>query len=299
MPSRDREVRAQVEQIEARLGELETLAEPARTAALETVQALLGLYGEALARVMEHGAAIGGAELTRALVNDELISHLLLVHDLHPASVEARVTEALESVRPYLRSHGGNVDLLGVEEGVVRLRMQGSCSGCPSSAMTLQLAIEGAIHKAAPEVERIDAEGVAESQPGLVQLGGPRRNGTAGPPDDEQAWTVAGALPQLAGGGVLLREIAGEPVLFVKLGDTLFAYRHACPACGESLERGALAGAELACPGCGQRYDVHRAGRCLDAPQLYLPPIPLLMADSGIVKIALAGEAGSVAAVRG
>ena len=66
--------------------------------------------------------------------------------------------EALEEVRPYLESHGGDVELLAVEDGVVRLRMQGSCSGCPSSAMTLKLAIEDAIRKHAPEVEQIEAE---------------------------------------------------------------------------------------------------------------------------------------------
>ena len=79
-------------------------------------------------------------------------------------------------MRPYLESHGGNVELLGVEGTVVRLRLQGSCSGCPSSAMTLKLAIEDAIHKAAPEVATVEAEGASEqasapaSGPKLLQL---------------------------------------------------------------------------------------------------------------------------------
>jgi hypothetical protein len=47
-----------------------------------------------------------------------------------------------------------------------------------------------------------------------------------------------------------------------------------------------LKGAELGCPGCGRRYDVRRAGRCLDVSQLHLEPIPLLVSEEGLVKIA-------------
>ena len=83
------------------------------------------------------------------------------------------MVRALEEVRPYLQSHGGNVELLGVEGGVARLRMQGSCGGCPSSAMTLKLAIEEAIQKAAPDLEGIEAEGVAEPEPAPTIVAGP------------------------------------------------------------------------------------------------------------------------------
>jgi Fe-S cluster biogenesis protein NfuA len=95
------------------------------------------------------------------------------VHDLHPVDVETRVRHALEEVRPYLGSHGGDVELLGVADGVARLRLAGTCNGCPSSTVTLQNAIEEAIMRAAPDLERIDAEGVAEPspQPALVQIG--------------------------------------------------------------------------------------------------------------------------------
>jgi Fe-S cluster biogenesis protein NfuA len=68
----------------------------------------------------------------------------------------------LESVRPFLASHGGNVELVGIREGRAKLRLQGSCHGCPSSTVTLKLAIEDAIQKAAPDLEGIDAEGVVD-----------------------------------------------------------------------------------------------------------------------------------------
>jgi Fe-S cluster biogenesis protein NfuA/nitrite reductase/ring-hydroxylating ferredoxin subunit len=287
----DRELRERVARMETLLEEIETFSDPsARSKAAEMVQTLLELYGEGLARMMDAVARGGESERTfEAFAEDELVSHLMLLHGLHPLDVETRVIRALEEVRPYLQSHGGNVELLGVEGGVARLRMQGSCDGCPSSAMTLKLAIEEAVQKAAPDLEGIEAEGVAEPEPAPNIVAGPtlRKKEKKRPKEDGASWTVVGGLPQLSGGGLLAKEISGEPVLFVKLDKDLYAYRNLCPGCGESLlEGGSLKGAELGCPGCGRRYDVRRAGRCLDAPQLHLEPIPLLVSEEGLVKIA-------------
>ena len=294
----DQELRGRVARIETLLEEIESFSDPsARSKAAEMVQTLLELYGEGLARMMDAVARGGESERTfEAFAEDELVSHLMLLHGLHPLDVETRVIRALEEVRPYLQSHGGNVELLGVEGGVARLRMQGSCDGCPSSAATLKLAIEEAVQKAAPDLEGIEAEGVAEPQPKptttFVAAPTLRKKEKKQPEEDQASWMVVGGLPQLSGGGMLVKEISGEPVLFVKLEDDFYAYRHLCPGCGESLERGSLKGAELSCPGCERRYEVRRAGRCLDDPQLHLEPIPLLVSEEGIVKIALASAVG-------
>ena len=272
-------------QVEGLLGELESLADPAaRDTALETVQAVLELYGSGLERIVE---SVGPLQAT-TLASDALIGHLMLLHGLHPVPVEERVREALDGVRPYLGSHGGDVELVGVTDGVARVRMQGSCEGCPASSMTLKLAIEDAVLKAAPDVDRVEAEedGSGAASP-LLQIEVVR------PAEAEGAWAAAGALPQLAGGGTLLKEIIGERVLFLRLGDgTTYAYRPECPGCAGSLEHGlldsaGLVGAELTCPGCGHRYDVVRAGRCVDAPELHLEPVPLLVDDAGLVRVAL------------
>ena len=302
----DKGLQERVTRMEALLGEIETLSDPnARSKAAEMVGVLLELYGEGLARMMEVVAEGDERERTfDAFAEDELVSHLLLLHGLHPLDLEKRVVRALEEVRPYLLSHGGNVELLGVEEGVARLRMQGSCSGCPSSTVTLKLAIEEAIQKTAPDLQRIQAEGVAE-EPRPTIIAGPtlRKKEKKRPQEDGASWTVVGGLPQLSSGGVLVKDVSGEPVLFLKLGDDFYAYRHLCPGCGESLERGRLDGAELACSGCSHRYDVRRAGRCLDDSQLHMEPIPLLVEEvaveerqglgrRSIVKIALPSAVG-------
>lgn len=163
-----------IARVEGLLEQLETLPDPAvRDTATETVQALLDLYGEGLERIVDVLAENDDGTLASALSEDELVSHLLLLHGLHPVPLQERVQGALDSVLPYLHSHGGNAELLGVEDGMVRLRLEGSCSGCPSSAVTLKLAIEQAIFKVAPEVEEVRAEdAVAPLAPGTAPAPG-------------------------------------------------------------------------------------------------------------------------------
>jgi Fe-S cluster biogenesis protein NfuA/nitrite reductase/ring-hydroxylating ferredoxin subunit len=254
------------------------------------VQALLELYGAGLERIVEEVAARDDGQLAEALAADELVAHLLLLHGLHPVALEDRVRQGLDEVRPYLESHGGNVELLDIEGAAVRLRLQGSCSGCPSSTMTLKLAIENAIHKAAPEIEDViaDEPGPAAGE-ALLQI---EVMGSAAPPpvsDGPQgSWIMAGGLPDLAEGVGATRRVGGQEVLFLRLQGRVYSYRPWCPACQSPMEGAALEGTALACPGCGDRYDAVRAGRGLDQPQRHLEPVPLLEGDDGLIKVALA-----------
>lgn len=286
-----------VADVERLLEEIETLPDQvAREKATAVVQALLELYGAGLERIVEEIAARDDGELAEALAGDELVAHLLLLHGLHPVPLKDRVTQALAQVRPYLESHGGNVELLGVQGAAVHLRLEGSCSGCPSSAMTLKLAIENAIREAAPEIEEVIAEDPAAapaSGPGgasLLQIEVMPAAGAAqpvAPAAVDGKWAMAGGLSELSGGGVLVKPIGGQPVLFLKLENRFYGYRPLCPACAESLAGATVRAVELTCPGCGNRYDVLRAGRCLDAPQLHLEPVPLLVGEDGLVKVAV------------
>jgi Fe-S cluster biogenesis protein NfuA len=162
-----------LEQIEGLIEKIELLPDPeARASAIALVQALMDFHSNALDRLMELVAEERdfADRLFDRFSNDQLVSSLLNLYGLHPLPIETRVLDALDSVKPYLDSHGGNVEFLGVDNGVVRLRMQGSCRSCPSSADTLKLAIESAIYAAAPEVVSIEAEGVIETQQRLVQI---------------------------------------------------------------------------------------------------------------------------------
>jgi Fe-S cluster biogenesis protein NfuA len=153
----DAEVREHVARVEELLAGIE-----GSPGAVEAVAAVVELYGEGLRRIV----AAGGVD-----AEDELVAHLLLLHDLHPEDVESRVARALEEVRPYLGSHGGNVELLGVADGVARVRLTGTCDGCPSSTATLRYAIEEAVARAAPELTGVEAHGAAEPAQPLLQIG--------------------------------------------------------------------------------------------------------------------------------
>jgi Fe-S cluster biogenesis protein NfuA/nitrite reductase/ring-hydroxylating ferredoxin subunit len=284
--------RERVGRVEALLSAVDALPdEPARTTATDVAQALVEMYGAGIERIVEVLAAHDDGTLARELADDELVAHLLLLHGLHPVPVRQRVREALDGVLPYLQSHGGDVELVDVEEGVVRLRLQGSCSGCPSSSMTLKLAIEDAIFKAAPDVEEVRAEGAVEANAdaagGLLAI----ETVKPAPSVSPGAWAMAGGMPQLSGGGVLLKQVSGQEVLFLRPSERVYAYRPECPGCGASLERASLRASELTCAGCERRFDVLRAGRCLDAPQLHLEPVPLLVDDAGLFKVALGAAA--------
>jgi Fe-S cluster biogenesis protein NfuA len=135
-----------------------------RRQAEEVVAGLMELHGAALQRIMDQVAAMGemGPAVIESLARDELVSGLLLLYGLHPHDLETRVRRGLAKARPLLKSHGGDVELLDVRDGLVRLRLEGSCHGCPSSALTLKNAIEEAIYETAPDVISIEVEGETE-----------------------------------------------------------------------------------------------------------------------------------------
>jgi len=163
--------------IEALLDELTGLGDRAiGDRAEELVAAVVALHGAALERLLAGLLAEpAGADLVRRLAEDELVSNLLILHGLHPDDVDSRVQAALDRVRPYLGSHAGGVEFLGVDEhGVAQLQLKGSCDGCAGSAATVENAIERAVLEAAPEVIGVHVEGVVEpkpSSPGLLQIG--------------------------------------------------------------------------------------------------------------------------------
>jgi Fe-S cluster biogenesis protein NfuA len=159
------EFQGRLQRLDALLQEAEHVADPAaRERFREIVQAILDLHGAGLERLLEHVAEAGepSREILDTCAHDEVVSGMLLLHGLHPLGVEERVRQALDAVRPALRSHGGNVELLEVRDGVVRLRLEGSCHHCPSSAVTMQQTVEEAIYGKAPEVTAVEVEGLIE-----------------------------------------------------------------------------------------------------------------------------------------
>ena len=320
------------ERIEELLATLRSTSGRAAAAAEELVRLLLGLYGDGLGHVMDALAAEGAAgdAVRDRLLADPLVESLLLLHDLHPLDVDTRIQRALDRVRPYLGSHAGGVEYLGTgPDGVAHLRLEGSCHGCPSSTVTVRLAIEGAVQDAAPEVTQVVVEGMTDPPgPQLLQIGrrpetaasgppgspggesggppgGPHPPGFSGPPGSPPTDAGPATTPGAAGepGWVSLPAMGppdgrpaatvagGLPIVVCSVRGTLYAYYDACAACGSSLAEGELAGERLGCPACGAGYDVRAAGRGLDDPRRHLDPLPLLTDSQGIRVALPAGAA--------
>ncbi len=256
----------------------------------EVVQEILALHGDGLERTLEIVGDAGEASpaLVERLANDHITKALLLLHGLHPVDLHTRVSDALEKVRPYLASHGGNVELLGLADGVARLRLEGSCHGCQSSAVTLKLAIEDALGEAAPDLAGLEVEGVVE-QPavpaGFIPLSD--IGGLTPPPQPAGIWRTLDGLEELQPGSLRPADVGGAGLVLCRLGSEVYAYRETCPGCGGRLPDGTIEGSSIVCPSCARRFDVPRAGRCLDDDRLQLEPLPLLADGPGRVRVAI------------
>jgi Fe-S cluster biogenesis protein NfuA/nitrite reductase/ring-hydroxylating ferredoxin subunit len=300
IPQEPPDLRATGERIEVLLEAASAGGRLARERAEELVRLVVDLYGAGLERLLDIAHEAGRLDdvLLDRLAADDLVASLLTVHGLHPHSVETRVAQALDSVRPYLGSHGGDVEFLGLTDtGAARLRMLGSCDGCASSAVTLTLAVETAIQSAAPEVTGIDVE-EATATASVIPVSALRsRLETTG---EAGSWEVVEGLGDLAAGQVGAFSVAGLPVVAVRIGSDLYAYRDHCPSCGGVLADGAVerrlgggAGdAVLRCATCRGHFDVRRAGRGLDGTELHLEPLPLLLSD-GVASVAVPGAVGA------
>jgi Fe-S cluster biogenesis protein NfuA/nitrite reductase/ring-hydroxylating ferredoxin subunit len=259
----------------------------ARERAEQLVREVTDLYGAVLERMTEVALAADPGIVDR-FAADDLVASLLLVHGLHPYDVERRVSDALDSVRPYLGSHGGDVSLLGVADGVVRLQFQGSCKSCPSSSVTLELAVEDAVRAAAPEIEAIEvvaadkdpSSGVIPTESLLTRL---RSNG-----DRSTAWQPAPELAQLADGEVGGFRVGGFTALVCRVGGDVYAYHDRCPSCLGTLAGAQLSGAVLRCPGCGAGFDAVHAGAGVGGDG-HLEPLPVLVRD-GVLSMAVPEE---------
>ncbi len=283
------ELLERVEQLSARVDALED--GEARELAHGLVSAVIAMYGDGLERIMATiaGAREAGASILEQLAEDGPVASLLLIHDLYPVSLRDRVLEALDTVRPYMESHGGDVVLVGLEDGVARLALQGSCHGCAASQATLELAIKQALEEHAPDLAGLEVQGVAA--PALPAAGFelPMVHSGAGtlPVVDETGprWVALNGEGELASNEVRGIEVDGVSLLLARVEGSLLAYRDACAACGEPLHGAELHGRMLRCATCGVEFDLPHAGRAAGGEPLQLTPVPLL--QTGGLRVAM------------
>jgi Fe-S cluster biogenesis protein NfuA/nitrite reductase/ring-hydroxylating ferredoxin subunit len=283
-PENDTQWRTAGDRIQTLLDSCAAGGTAAQERAQQLVREVVGLYGAGLERIIQ----LGEPGLAERLATDDLVASLLLVHGLHPHDVHRRVSDALDRVRPYLGSHGGDVDLLEVTGDTVLLAFTGSCKSCPSSAVTLELAVEDAVRAAAPEITSIE---VVTAQPsGVIPteslMAHVKSNGHAA------SWHPVPEVSGLAPGEVAGFLVGDRTMLACRVDGQTFAYRDHCPVCDDSLAGAALSEALLECPRCRTHFDVVRAGAAANGT--HLEPLPLLPRD-GVLSVAIPETLGAPA----
>ena len=231
---------------------------------IEAIQA--GAFRSLIRTVKEEP---GGFEALKKAVDDPWVQGVLTYHGLlkaPPPTPEVVVERALESVRPMLASHNGNVELVEIVDSVeVRIRLEGSCDGCTHSDITVRQGIETAIKEALPTVERVK---VVNGRRGdaLVQLPGVAASPFAKP------WLDAGPF-DLNEHEIRAVELEDASVLLTVFQGKAKAYRNACAHLGMPLDEGSVADGVLTCPYHGFQFMLE-SGECLTAPSIQLPSYP-------------------------
>lgn len=237
------------------------------------------LHRQGFGRILDLIGNLGGPRAVEQVSQDPIVRTLLEMYDLPEADERTQVERALEDVYPYFQSHGGKLDLLGVEDGRVRVRLSGSCEGCPGTATTLQRVVEEALREGFPGFTELVAE-EPPARENIVQLG--RR------PMRRPRWAPAARLDDLEPGALLPLRLEDNPLLLTLLDGEVYAYRDGCPpGSALTLQLGSVEGKILVCPWHGCRYDL-RTGKREDA-EGKLSVLPVAVQD-GEVKVALGTE---------
>ena len=279
-----------LERVQALTERVDELPDPrARQLAQDLVAGVIAMYGDGLTRIMEviAGSREAGATILDELSQDGAVASLLLIHDLYPISLEERVLEALDTVRPYMESHGGNVELVELRDGVARLALRGSCNGCAASRATLETAIEQALEEHAPDLAGLEVEGVTDKPTLGISL--PMAEADLAPAAElpvlqaapPPRWVDVSEAARPSPGRLSEVRIGGETLVLADVNGSLLAYVDECAACGATLGAGELAGGLLRCPSCEVEFDLPRAGRAAGGEPLQLRPVPLLQ-DGGL-----------------
>jgi nitrite reductase/ring-hydroxylating ferredoxin subunit/Fe-S cluster biogenesis protein NfuA len=256
------------------LARLEGLAqgwEPAQQGVLSAIKTgIEELNAEAfkrLIRALKHDAAAAAA--LRNAVRDPLVYQVLLFHGVVKEPLELRVARALEEVRPSLKSHGGDVELVALKfPDTVEVRLIGSCQSCPSSGETLSEGVEKSIKALCPEITTVSrvSRGAPEKTPDgaqVVHFVSPFAR------QQDAGWADVCKLSELTDGAMVSRSVEGRDVLLYRRGDSVSCLDNACAHMGMPLDGGEVEDGTLRCPYHGFVY-LLETGECLTVPEVQL-----------------------------
>lgn len=240
--------------------------EAARKGAQARAEAVDGLNAEAFRRLIRHLQGVEGLSAAlREAAADEVVYAVLRRHGILRPSLFERVNGALDTVRPMLVSHGGDAELVSVEETVAVVRFLGACDGCPASTLTFYAGVKKAIQEQVPQITEIrQAKGLGG--------GGDQVHFTSPfATYQKDGWSHAADLADLPDGATRCREVDGHSVLLSRFGDRVTCFENACAHMGMALDGGEMANGFVTCPYHQFRYSLE-SGECLTAPEVQLQP---------------------------
>ncbi len=282
-------------QLDALVQEFETLPYPEIQAkAFDMLQAVDAIHREALRRLIAFFRSQGQAELVERAAVDPIVHTLLLLYDLVPGDERTQVETALEIVRPYIHSHGGEVEVLDVVDGTVHLRLAGACQGCSGATMTLKRGIEGALREGFPGFKGI-AVHEPEPEPTLIPLI-PVGHAAPAPKIDVIPLMAAGQtrpvrrpvfqavapLDQVPAGTMRAFDLDGVRVLIANVDGEIYAARNQCPGSMAPLDLGSFMPPIVICPWHNEAYDVRTGKRADGLPGQSLQVLPVALLDGSI-----------------
>ncbi len=216
-----------------------------------------------------------GKELLFALVDEPEVRAVLALQGIIRADPATRANQALATVRPYLQSHGGDVELVRIEDGAAKVRLQGSCNGCSMSAVTLRETVEEAL---VDQVEEIDRVEVLEDEPtpAFIPLEsvGVRRSAETG-------WVEGPEVGDVPVGGMTRFDVGEASFVATNIDQRIAVFRNACIHQGLSLDGGLVSEGVLTCPWHGFTFDAS-SGECISAPGAQLEQIPTRVEDGRV-----------------
>ncbi|MEH2179418.1 NifU family protein [Nostoc sp.] len=215
----------------------------------------------------------------RHAVNDEVVYAVLLYHELvkpPKPPLAQRIQTALEEVRPGLKSHNGDVELVAIKPpDMVEVKLIGTCSNCLASTLTLSQGVEQAIKNHCPEITRV----VAVNNP----IGNNTTSGLISPFSSKitSTWIKVATIEQVPEFSVLAVQLAGSSLILHRQGITVRCYRNACTHLGSALDQGKVENGIITCPSHGFQYKLE-TGECLTAPDVSLESYPVKIKDDKV-----------------
>ncbi len=262
------------QRVDQAFNEVNKLDGPERAKAIDLKRAIEEFHKVGITKIVQHlKADPRGKELLFELVDEPSVYALFAMHGIVRADVTTQVVRVLEMVRPYMQSHGGDVELVKVEGEIAFVRLQGACNGCSMAAVTLRNGVEEALTTQVPQITKVE---VLPNEPGagMISLHTIPVNG------QQSGWVKGPAVADIEMGRPYAFTADETDILIINIDNQFYAYRNQCSHQGLPLDSGLLdaESCELTCPWHGFKYDV-TSGECLTAPQAQLEPFPLRIED--------------------